>query len=126
MKVWRKKTTRWELNGKRVAPKTEGAKQKVEMSPKYYGTLKTYDGKYKQVALTQDPKTAKTMLRRLQAQEDKLRASGITPKEMALTAPLTGLVMGYKAYLASKNNTPNHIRETINRINVNTDQKVQR
>ncbi|MFV0445737.1 MAG: hypothetical protein ACK5Q5_19320, partial [Planctomycetaceae bacterium] len=51
---------------------------KTVYSKRFYGSLKTSDGKRKQIPLTEDRKTSEALLRRLQNEADRKRALGIT------------------------------------------------
>lgn len=78
MNVWRKQTVRYRLNRKNVPTGTPDAQRVVILSKRLYGTLRLANGKRKQVPLTEDKNTSRTLLRRLQTQEDEKRASGVT------------------------------------------------
>ena len=116
MNVWKKKTVVWELNGKRVKAKTRGAKKRTTESKRFYGTLKTSDGKTKQVPLNEDVESSLTLLRRLQSEADHDRALGITPKERERTKPLSEHVADYEKHLRSKGNTERHVKLTLKRL----------
>lgn len=52
--VWRKKTLRYEVNGKQATKATPGAKPRAELSKRWYGTLRLPDGRARQVPLSED------------------------------------------------------------------------
>jgi site-specific recombinase XerD len=116
MKVWRKNTVRWFINGKRVSPKTKGAKKITEASKRWYGTLRTFDGKRRQVPLCEDRQAAEAMLRRLQTEADHKRAVGFTREDEQRERPLSELLTDYETHLRSKGNTENYVAKTILRI----------
>jgi len=109
MNVWRKQTTRWTLNGKRAKAGTPNAKRHVEGSKRFYGTLRDAYGKRKQVPLTEDEETSRTMLKRLQRDADALRASGVPKHVIEAKRPLDDHLNAYKAYLRSKGNTADYV-----------------
>ena len=45
MKVFRKNTVRWIIDGKRVSPNTKGAVKETIASKRWYGTVCTADGR---------------------------------------------------------------------------------
>ena len=88
MKVWRKQTIHYLLNGKRTSKGTKGAKPKVILSKRFYGTITLASGKRKQTPLTEDQKTSQKLLQRLQNDEDTKRTLGISPDDCEVaTAP---------------------------------------
>jgi hypothetical protein len=52
------------LGSKRAAKSTPGAKPVKELSKRFYGTLNVYDGRKRQIPLTEDAKTSRKLLRR--------------------------------------------------------------
>ncbi len=78
MSVWRKKTVRYFQDGKRSEKGVKGAVPHTEASKRWYGTLKTYDQKKKQVPLTEDQDTSEKLLKTLQRIEDERRVNGFT------------------------------------------------
>lgn len=105
MKVWRKQTTR-----------TKNGKRETIESKRFYGTLKTSDGKRKQIPLTEDRASSETMLRRLQSESDLDRALGVPASVQTLRRPIAELLDEYEQHLKSKSNTSKHIAHTIKRI----------
>ena len=112
MKIWRKNSVKWTLNGKRVSPNTEGAKKRTIPSKRFYGTVKTYEGKRRQTPLTEDTETSRQLLRRLQAEEDRRKALGIDRYTINRQRPLTELLTEYERFLRSKNNTERYVSLT--------------
>jgi integrase len=104
------------LNGKRVSPNTTGAKRHVEECKRWYGTLRTFDGKRRQVPLCEDRQAAETMLRRLQTEADRKRAVGYTREDDERERPLTELLTEYETHLRSKGNTDGHVTLTMKRV----------
>jgi len=113
MKVWRKNSVKWTLNGKRVSPNMKGARKKTIPSKRFYGTLTTFEGKRKQIPLTEDANTSRQLLRRLQAEEDHKRAMGVTRQDVERQRPLVELIAEYEEYLLAKGDTKKHVRYTL-------------
>jgi len=113
MNVWKKVTIRWTLNGKNVPPKTPKAKRKTIPSKRFYGTLKAFDGKKRQIPLTEDKATSETLLRRLQGIEDTKRANGADRYSEHRQRCVFELLSCFEEYLISKNNTLAHVSKTI-------------
>ncbi len=116
MSVWRKKTVRYFKNGKRSEKGVKGASPQTEESKRWYGTLTTYDGKKKQVPLTEDKDTSEDLLKRLQRTEDERRAKGFTKIDEEREKSIWEHLDDFKSSLQSKNNTPIHVRTTVNRV----------
>ena len=89
MNIWRKKSTKWPVDGKRVPPRTPKAKRHVIESKRFYGTLLTSDGKRKQIPLTDDRDTSETLLRSRQYEEDTFRAAGVDRPTRERLRPLS-------------------------------------
>lgn len=83
------------------------------VSPRWYGTLKTYDGKRKQVPLALEKTTSERLLRRLQCDEDEKRANGANTFSVYRRRPLTEFVNEYRHHLEAKGNTCRHVGQTI-------------
>lgn len=103
MKVWRKQTTR---NGGRT----------TIYSKRFYGTLRTADGKRKQVPLSEDRETSVQLLQRLQLDEDRQRALGVDRYARERQRPIDEHVHAYELYLRSKANTERHVTLTLRRL----------
>ena len=116
MNVWRKNTTHWTLNGKRVSPKIGEAKRKTTTCKRWYGTLTDAFGKRRQVPLCEDRQAAETMLRRLQTEADRKRAVGLNREDEQRERPLSELLSEYETHLCSKADTPRHVALTMKRI----------
>lgn len=102
MKVWRKQTVR-SRNGQR----------ETILSKRFYGTLRTFDDKRKQIPLTEDKASSLALLKRLQRDEDDKRGRGVTRQDEQRQRPVNEHVDDYEAYLTAKGNTPQHVLETI-------------
>lgn len=63
MQVWKRQSVVWVLGEKRSSKAVSGAKSRKVLSQKWYGTLKTYEGKSKQVPLTEDRVTSQALLK---------------------------------------------------------------
>src|SRR5688500_14730786 len=62
MRVWRKKTVRYVLDGRRVSKGTPGSVKRDELSKRFYGTLRLADGRTKQVPLSEDRDASRKLL----------------------------------------------------------------
>lgn len=109
MEVWRKQSTHWAINSKRVPKGTANASKVCILSKRFYGTLRLATGKRKQVPLTDERKTSLTLLRRLQTEQDEQRANGVDRYYDERKRPLLELLDEYESFLASKGNTPDHV-----------------
>ena len=121
MKVWRKKTVRWEKNGKRVPPKTDGSKKVVIPSKRFYGTLRDAFGKRWQVPLCEDKHAAQAMLRRFQTEADRKRAVGVDRYSEEKRRPINELVDEYETHLRAKANTETYVALTLKRVRLLLD-----
>ncbi len=116
MKVWRKNTIRWEKGGKRVPPKTPGARRVRIPSKRFYGTLKDAYGKRRQTPLCEDREASLTLLRCLQTEADRKRAVGVSRQDEERERPLDVLLSEYETHLRAKANTERHVSLTLKRI----------
>jgi len=116
MRVWRKNTIRWEKSGKRVPPKTPGARRVRIPSKRFYGTLTDAYGKRRQTPLCEDREAALTLLRRLQTEADRKRAVGVSRQDEELGRSLDELLTEYGNHLRAKANTERHVALTLTRI----------
>lgn len=114
MKVWKKQTIRWTKNGKNVPRGTDGASKKAIESKRYYGSVTLSSGKRKQQALTESEKTSLEILVRLQNEEDKKRAFGVTKIEENRSKAVSDFLNEYETELRSRGNTEYHVTRTIN------------
>jgi hypothetical protein len=122
MNVFRKRTTRYvDAHGKRVAPDTPNAKRHVIPSKHWYGTLRTADGKRRQVPLSVDRKASTLLLRRLQTEADTERALGVNVYARERQRPLTALVDEYETFLHAKADTSRHVTLTLRRLRLLVD-----
>jgi len=115
VRVWRKQTVRYLVNGKRASKGTPGAVPRRERSKRYYGTLRTCHGRNKQIPLTLDKTSSQTLLRRLQREEDDKRAMGVTRQDEERQRPLSEHLEEFRAYLETKDVTAQHVRECVTR-----------
>lgn len=116
MRVWKKQTVVWMLGEKRSKKGIEGAEPRTLHSKNYYGTLKTYDGKKKQVPLTEDEDTSSDLLKSLQRIEDERRARGFTKIDESRSKSIFDHLDDFQTSLEARNNTPAHITLTVSRI----------
>jgi integrase len=61
------------------------------------------------------------LLRRLQTEEDRKRAVGVSRQDEERQRPLTELVAEYETYLKAKANTPRHVALTLRRLRLLLD-----
>lgn len=116
MRVWKKQSVKWYLGDIRSSKGVKGAKPRTEESKRFYGTLKTYTGKVKQIPLTEDEDTSRTILERLQRVEDERKANGFTRFDEERQKPISTLLNDYKTHLESKGNTVPYVLLTVNRV----------
>jgi integrase len=122
MRVYRKTSVKWTLNGKRVSLKTPQAKRIEFISKRWYGTLRTFDGKRKQVPLCENKDTARTLLERLQLDEDRKRSIGVSRQDVERQRPVSALLDDYETHLRARENTERYITLTKQRINALIEQ----
>ncbi len=116
MSVWKKKTVRYFVGDKRSSKGVKGAVPHTEESKRWYGTLKTYDQKKRQVPLTEDKDTSEKLLRTLQRTEDERRVNGYTKVQEQGEKPIAEHLRAFQTHMESKNNVPQHIKTTISSI----------
>ncbi len=116
MKVWKRQSVVWMLGEKRSSKAVSGAQPRKLLSQKWYGTLRTYEGKSKQVPLTEDRDTSQTLLKTLQRQEDERRANGFSHVQEERQKPIGEHLDAFEAHLRSKDNTDDHVVKTVNRL----------
>lgn len=85
-------------------------------SKRFYGTIRSLNGKWKQVALTEDRQSSEKLLSRLQTKQDDDRASGVTESTVERLRPINDVLSQYESYLRSKANTELYVNSTVNRI----------
>jgi len=116
MNVWKKQSVKWFKGEKRSKKGVKGAEPQTLFSKRWYGTLKTYDQKKKQVPLTEDKDTSEDLLKTLQRTEDERRVNGFTKIQEQREKPILEHLDEFRTSLESRNNTPAHIKLTISRI----------
>lgn len=116
MSVWRKKTVRYFKGGKRSEKGVKGAVPQTEDSKRWYGTLKTYDDKKRQVPLTEDEDTSAALLKTLQRTEDERRVNGFTQFQEQGEKSIVEHLRAFQTHMEAKNNVPQHIKTTISSI----------
>ncbi|MFO0847316.1 MAG: hypothetical protein U0871_01980 [Gemmataceae bacterium] len=109
--VFRQQSTRWELAGKRVPAGTEGAVKVTVESRRWYGAV---GGKH--VPLSPDKAVAERLLRKKLADADLDQAGLADPFAAPARRPLADHLADYAAVLAAKGDTPDHVRQTADRI----------
>ena len=108
--VFKKQTTAWKLNGKKVAPNTPGAEKVTIESGKWYGTVNN-----KQVPLCRDKQAAQRMLRKRES-DTALASVGLAdPFADHRPRPLVEHLKDYACHLRAKGDTENHIEQTVAR-----------
>jgi integrase len=105
MKIWRKQTTKQTLRGRETI-----------YSKRFYGTLRLASGKRKQVPLTETLTASRTLLRRLQTEQDNLRASGVSDASLERLRDVDEHLDAYATYLRSKGNTERYVALAVYRI----------
>jgi hypothetical protein len=113
VKVWKKQTIRYRVAGQNVPKGTPGAQRHVIESKRFYGTLRLADDRTKQAPLCEDRDASRKLLRRLQTEEDRAKALGLDRPARERQRPLSELVAEYERELRSRENTPYHVRRTI-------------
>ena len=116
MNVWKKQTVRYFVGDKRSSKGVKGAEPRTEDSKRWYGTLKTYDGKKKQVPLTEDEDTSSDLLKTLQRTEDERRVNGFSKIQEHREKHVSEHLEAYKTHLEAKNNTLAHVTLAISRV----------
>ncbi len=117
MRVWKKQTVRYSLNGKTVPKGTHGARKVKILSKRYYGTLNMANGKRRQQPLCEERKSSEILLRRLQAEEDRGHAVGEDSYAAASKKPISNHIDDYREHLISKGNTQKYVSLAVGRVN---------
>ena len=81
-----------------------------EFSKCFYGTLTLADGRKKQLPLIEDEKSSRKLLVRLQIDEDKKKALGITDEEQRRFRDVQDALNEYVSYLTNKGNTSKYVK----------------
>ena len=116
MSVWRKKIVRYFVGDKRSEKGIKGAVPHTEESKRWYGTLKTYDNKKRQVPLTEDKDTSAALLKTLQRTEDERRCNGFTKIQEQGEKPIAEHLRAFQTHMEAKNNVLQHFKTTISSI----------
>ncbi len=116
MAVWKKQSVKWFKGEKRSSKGIKGAEPRTLFSKRWYGTVKTYDNKKRQVPLTEDEDTSEKLLKTFQRTEDERRVNGFTKFMEQREKSILDHLEAFKTSLMSKNNTADHISKTVNRI----------
>ena len=110
-KPFKKKTTVWMLDGKRVTPQIPGAAKSHILSTKWYGTV---NGKH--VPLCRDKQAAERMLRKLEADAGLDRVGLGDPFAKHRGQLLIQHLADFEAHLRSKGNSEEHVKLTVGRV----------
>jgi integrase/recombinase XerC len=111
MKPFRKKTTVWKLDGKKVPAGTPGASKEVIDSGKWYGTVA---GRH--VPLCTDYQAATRILKKRAADAELKRAGLTDPHAESKAESLARHFADFENHLAAKGNTPAHVAATMRRL----------
>jgi integrase len=110
--VFKRKLTRWVLNGKRVTKSTTGAIAHSSHSREWYGLVK---GRYVKLSPIRD--VAEQMLRKIIRESEERRIDQFAAHRQA---PLADHIAKFRDHLESTGRSPRYIRETIQRLKVVT------
>lgn len=113
MNVWKKQSVKWFKGEKRSTKGITGAVPRTIFSKRWYGTLKTFDDKKRQVPLTEDQDTSATLLKQLQRVEDGRRVNGFTKIQEQQEKPIQEHLEAFQTHMEAKNNVLQHIKTTI-------------
>ena len=109
--VFKKQTTTWKLDGKKVPPKTPGAEKVTIESGKWYGTVNG-----QQVPLCRDKQAAQRMLRKLEA-DSALASVGLAdPFAEQRLRPLAEHLQDFASHMRAKGDTEPHVEQTVARV----------
>src|SRR5690242_6505043 len=103
--LYKKQTTVWRLDGKKVPPGTPGAVKQVLESRKWYGTVNG-----KATPLSRDKSVAKRMLNRLLADADLDRVGMGDPFAEHRQRPLADHLNDFIADLLAKGDDARHVK----------------
>jgi len=104
--LYKKQTTVWKLNGKKVAAETPGAARHVIKSKKWYGTVRG-----KPTPLSADKTVAQRMLRQLQAKADLAGVGLADPYADHRKRPVADHLDDFRASLVAKGDTRDHVEQ---------------
>ena len=102
--------------GRQVRKDTPEARPKRQKSRKWYGEYTDEQGLVRRVPLSPDKSAAQTMLNQLVQQAARREAGLFDQYEIHERRPLAEHVDEFERFLASKNNTPDYVQQTTNRI----------
>ena len=114
--VFRKKITRYRLNGKVVSRDTPGAVKTTEQTAKYYGEWTDARGKRKSKALSRDKSIARQMLARIMREVEREKAGLTDSTAQHQSRPLSDHLADFRAVLEERGNTAAHVQLHISRI----------
>jgi hypothetical protein len=109
--VFKKQTTVWRLDGRKVPQGTPGAKKVTLESRKWYGTVNG-----RQVPLCRDKQAAERMLTKRQADADLASVGLADPFVEGKAIPLVEHLAAYRVALEGKGDTSRHVDLTVSRI----------
>jgi excisionase family DNA binding protein len=109
--VFKKQTTVWRLNGRRVPPGTPGAEKDTLESRKWYGTVNG-----RQVPLCRDKQAAERMLTKRLADAALADVGLADPFLKGKAMPLVDHLVDYRIALEGKGDTSRHVDLTVSRI----------
>ena len=102
--------------GRQVRKGTPDAHPKRQKRRKWYGEYADEQGRVRRVPLSSDKSAAQTMLNQLVQQAARREAGLFDQYEVHERRLLSDHVDEFERFLASKNNTPDYVRQTTNRI----------
>ena len=109
--LFKKTTTTFQIDGRRVPTGTPGAVRVTQVSKKWYGTING-----KQMPLCRDKAAARTMFNKLLT-DDALAGVGIVdPYADHRKRPLADHLADYAAELERRGNSADHVRQTLGRV----------
>ena len=106
--VFKKQSTAWKLDGKKVPPQTPGAEKVTAESSKWYGTANG-----KQVPLCRDKQAAQRMLRKLESDVALASVGLVDPFAGQRPRPLSAHLTDFASHLRAKGDTETHIEQTV-------------
>ncbi|HEY7308397.1 MAG TPA: tyrosine-type recombinase/integrase [Gemmataceae bacterium] len=109
--LYKKQTTVWRLEGKKVSPGTPGAVRETIDSRKWYGTVNG-----KATPLSRDKAVAAKMLRKLLGDADLAGVGLVDPFAEHRKNPLTDHLKGFRTAMEGKGGTPKHVDLTMTRL----------
>ncbi len=110
--VFRRKLTRYILNGRRVNKSTPACKAETSLSREWYGLVR---GQYVKLSPKRD--VAEKLLRRRISDAEDLRIDRFAKHRQA---PLSEHIEKFKEHLEAKGRAPRYVKETIGRLKIVT------